>query len=99
MQIPLSAAIDQLRDELRKAILEGKEKDIVFTPKNIELELAVTFAAEVEGGAGFKLLALLDLSTKAKASDSQSHKIKLEFDVCDRNLRPIKVRDKSVPTD
>src|SRR5271166_3389296 len=28
MQIPLSDAIQQLRDELRKAILEGKDQDI-----------------------------------------------------------------------
>jgi hypothetical protein len=32
MQIPLTDAIQQLRDELREAILEGKDKDIVFTP-------------------------------------------------------------------
>jgi Trypsin-co-occurring domain 2 len=42
LQIPLADAIRQLRDELREAILEGKDKDIVFTPNGIDIELSVT---------------------------------------------------------
>jgi hypothetical protein len=37
MQIPLSNAIQQLRDQLREAILEGKDKDIGFTPNGIDI--------------------------------------------------------------
>ena len=33
MQIPLADAIQQLRDELRNAVLEGADKDIIFTPR------------------------------------------------------------------
>lgn len=36
-QIPLSDAIQQLRDQLREAILEGKDQDIVFTPNSIDI--------------------------------------------------------------
>src|SRR5271166_806223 len=99
MQIPLSDAIQQLRDELRQAVLEGKDKDIVFTPNGIDIELAVNFTAEAKVGGGFKLLAFLDLSTEAKANRESQHKIKLSLSVADKNGQPIKVRSDAVPQD
>lgn len=97
MQIPISDAIQQLRDELREAILEGKDRDIVFTPNGIELELGVSFSAEAKAGGGFKLLAFLDLSAEAKASRESQHKIKLSLTVADKDGKPIKVRSDAVP--
>jgi|SRR5215831_20272978 len=97
MQVPLADAIQQLRNELREAILEGSDKDIVFTPNGIELELSINFTAEAKAGGGFKLLALLDLSTEAKASRASQHKIKLSLAVADKNGQPIKVRATKVP--
>jgi hypothetical protein len=97
MQIPLSDAIQQLRDELREAILEGNDKDIVFTPNGIDIELGVSFSAEAKVGGGFKLLAFLDLSTEAKANRESQHKIKLSLSVADKNGQPIKVRSDAVP--
>jgi hypothetical protein len=91
MSIPLSEAIAQLRDELRKAVLERDDQDIIFTPKGIELELGVTLETEAKAGGGFKLLALVDLSAEAKASRSSAHKVKLILDVTDRDLKPLKV--------
>ena len=91
MSIPLSEAIAQLRDELRKAVLERDDQDIAFTPKGIELELGVTLETEAKAGGGFKLLALVDLSAEAKASRSSAHKVKLILDVTDRDLQPLKV--------
>lgn len=89
--IPITVAIQQLRDQLREAIIEARDKEIVFTPNEIELELSVTFKAEGEGTV--KLLALLDLS--ARASRESLHKIRLSLSVADRNGHPIKVRDES----
>ena len=97
MQIPITVAIQQLRDELREAILEGKDQDIVFTPNGIELELGVSFSAEAKAGGGFKLLAVLDLSAEAKARRESRHKIKLSLTVADKNGQPIKVRSDAVP--
>jgi Trypsin-co-occurring domain 2 len=37
-QIALSDAIQQIRDELREAILEGKDQDIIFTSNSIDVE-------------------------------------------------------------
>jgi hypothetical protein len=96
MQVPLADAIQQLRDELREAILEGRDKDIVFTPNGIELELGITFAAEAKVGGGFKLLAFLDLSAEAKAKRESQHKIKLSLAVADKDGKPIKVRSTKV---
>ncbi len=97
-QIPLSDAIQQLRDELRGAIIEGRGKDIVFTPKSVELELSVTFGTEAKVGGGFKLLTFLDLSAEGKASVSHAHKVKLQLEVSDEHGNPIKVRDTDKPT-
>jgi hypothetical protein len=97
MQIPIADAIQQLRDELREAILEGRDKDIVFTPNGIDLELGITFGTEAKVGGGFKLLAFLDLSAEAKASHESQHKIKLSLSVADKQGKPIKVRSERLP--
>jgi Trypsin-co-occurring domain 2 len=97
LQIRLADAVQQLRDELREAILEGKDKDIVFTPNGIDIELSVNFKAEATAKGGFKLIALLDLSAEARASRESLHKIKLSLSVADRNGQPIRVRSDAVP--
>jgi len=97
MQVTLADAIKQLRDELREAILEGKDEDIVFTPNGVELELGVTFGIEAKASGGFKLLAFLDLSAEGKASRESQHKLKLSLSVADKDGRPIKVRSDKVP--
>jgi hypothetical protein len=97
MQIPLADAIQQLRDELREAILEGMDKDIVFIPNGIDLELGINFTAEAKAGGGFKVLAFLNLSTDARASRESQHKVKLSLTVADKDGQPIKVRADKVP--
>jgi hypothetical protein len=97
LQIPLADAIQQLRDELREAVLEGKDKDIVFTPNGIDLELAITFTAEAKVGGGFKLFAFLDLSAEAKTDRERLHKIKLSLSVADKTGQPLKVRSDTIP--
>jgi hypothetical protein len=97
MQVKLADAIQQLRDELREAILEGTDKDIVFTPNAIDVELGINFTAEAKVGGGFKLLAFLDLSAEAKTSRESQHKIKLSLAVADKNGEPIKVRTAKIP--
>jgi Trypsin-co-occurring domain 2 len=96
MQIPISDAIQQLRDQLREAILEGNDQDIVFTPSGIDVELGITFSTEAKTGGGFKLIALLDFSAEAKASRESQHKIKLSLLVADRDGKPLKVRANAV---
>src|SRR5215813_1004447 len=91
-RISLANAIAQLRDELREAILEGKDKDIVFTPNEIELELSIDFEVEAKAGGKFKLLTFLDLSVDGKARRESQHKIKISLTAADEKGEPIKVR-------
>jgi hypothetical protein len=95
-QIPLSDAIQQLRDQLREAVIEGADKDIVFTPNSIDIELAVTFKAEAKAGGGFKLLAFLDISGEATAGRESQHKINISLSVADKKGQPIRVRSDAV---
>ncbi|MCP1468426.1 hypothetical protein J3E64_000093 [Sphingobium sp. OAS761] len=97
MQVSLAEAIKQLRDELRESVLEAQGQDILFTPKEIEVELAITFGAEVKAGGSVKLFAFLDVSSEIKASDSHQHKIKLKLDVTDGAGNPIKVSSLVLP--
>ena len=97
MQIPIGDAIQQLRDQLREAILEGKDNDIVFTPNGIDVELSVSFKAEATGKGGVKLLAFLDLSAEAQASRESLHKIKLSLSVADKNGQPLNDWSDAIP--
>jgi Trypsin-co-occurring domain 2 len=99
LDIPIAAAIEQLRDQLRECILEGQNEDIVFTPTGIDVELSVTFKAEATAKGGFKLLALLDLSAEAKAGRESQHKIKLSLSVTDKNGEPLKIRSETLRHD
>lgn len=99
LDIPIAAAIQELRDQIRECVLEGKDKDIVFTPTGIEVELSVTFKAEATAKGGFKLLALLDLSAEAKAARESLHKIKLSLSVADRNGEPLKIKSDQTRSD
>jgi Trypsin-co-occurring domain 2 len=97
MQIPIAVAIEQLRDQLREAILEGRDKDIVFTPNGIDVELSVAFKAEASAKGGFRLLAFLDLSAETQASRESLHKIKLSLSVADKDGQPLKIRSDAIP--
>jgi hypothetical protein len=97
MQIPIAMAIEQLRDQLREAILEGRDKDVVFTPNGIEVELSLGFKTEATAKGGFKLLAFVDVSAEAKASRESLHKIKLSLSVADKNGQPVRIRSDAIP--
>ena len=81
MAIKLADAIQQLREQLSEAVQAGQNQQIVFTPTNIDLELAVTFTEEAKADGGFKLLAFLDLSAEAKVGRESQHKVKLSLAV------------------
>lgn len=76
-RVTLAQAIRELREQIVKAMAEGKGEAVRFVAKSIELELGITFQVEAEAGAGFKLLSLIDLSGKAKAGDENTHTVKL----------------------
>lgn len=97
MQILLSDAIQQLRNELRKSILEGIDQDIIFTPSTIDIELSITFGTEAKAGGGAKLLTYLNISGEGKYHQDTQHKIKLSLSVCDKNGSPLRIKADKVP--
>ena len=97
MQIPLSDAIQQLRSELRKSILEGIDQDIIFTASTIDIELSITFGTEAKAGGGSKLLTYVNISGEGKLHKDTQHKIKISLSVCDKNGNPLKVKATEVP--
>lgn len=98
MQIPLSDAIEQIREEIRVAQLSAKDKEIIFTPEKIDLEFGVNFRAEATGSGKFKILALIDLSTEAKASRESEHRVRITLSVTDQFGNSLKIASGKVPT-
>ena len=97
MQISISDALQQLRDELRKAVLEGENQDILFTPNSVEIELGVNFTTEAKGGGGFKIFAVIDVSAEATVARESQHKVKLSLQVTDKSGKPLKIRSAAGP--
>jgi Trypsin-co-occurring domain 2 len=94
VSIRISEAIAQLRDELREAILESDDKDILFVPQEIEIELGLEYEVGAAGKGGFKVLTLFDFSTDAKATRKSDHKVRLKLSVTDDKLEPIRIRSR-----
>jgi hypothetical protein len=75
-QIPLAAAIEELRAELLRALELGKDQPLQFRVKPVELEMNVTVTrdAAVSGGVKFWVARV---GADASQERVASHKIKL----------------------
>jgi Trypsin-co-occurring domain 2 len=91
--VTIAEAIKQLRVQLEDAQRDSSGKDLRFLTRSIEVELAVVFKTEIEGGVGVKAW-FLDISGKAKDSDETSHKVKLVLEPIGRDGKPTQVSDK-----
>jgi hypothetical protein len=90
--VTVADAIKQLRAQLEDAQREGIGKDLRFLTKSVEVELAIVFKSEIEGGAGVKAW-FLDISGKAKTADETTHKVKLVLEPVGRDGKPTLVSD------
>jgi hypothetical protein len=90
--IPLAKAIQDLRAELLDAVEEGREKDLRFKLKPIELEfsVAMTWTGEVHAGVKFWVV---DLGAKGEVEQARTHKLKLVLEPTDREGGEFYVRD------
>ena len=75
-QIQLADAIKELRNQLEIAQSEGANNKLRFLARTVEVELAIIFKGEAEGGGAVKAW-FLDVSGKAKGGNETSHKLKL----------------------
>jgi hypothetical protein len=91
--IPLAKTIQDLRRELLTAVEEGSGQPLRFKLKPIELELnvAMTYKAEVNAGVKFWVV---DLGGKALGEQTTSHKLKLVLQPVDPTGSEYVVRDK-----
>jgi hypothetical protein len=92
-KVTVAQAIRELRSQIVEAVAEGQGSTIRFIAKSVEVELGITFEVEAEAGGGFKLLSLIDLSGKAKASNENTHKVKLTLEPVGPDGKPTLVRD------
>jgi hypothetical protein len=90
--VTVADAIKQLRAQLEDAQREGVGKKLRFLTKSVEVELAIVFKIEIEGGAGVKAW-FLDISGKAKGADESTHKIKLVLEPVGPDGKPTLVGD------
>jgi hypothetical protein len=81
--IPLAKAIQDLRDELLRAVSEGKNKDLRFKLKPVELELSVGMTAKGGANAGVKFW-VVELGARGDLERAQTHKIKLTLEAIDK---------------
>ena len=93
--IPLADAIRQLRDELRLAILEGHDQDIVLTPNSVDIELSIKFGVEATASGGIKVLTFLDISGQSQSDIGKEHKIRLSLSITDPHGQPIKLHSEA----
>jgi hypothetical protein len=91
--VTVADAIKQLRAQLEEAQREGEGRELRFVAQSVEVELAIVFKTETEGGAGVKAW-FLDVSGKAKSADETTHKVKLVLRPVGRDGKPTLVSDK-----
>jgi hypothetical protein len=90
--VTVAEAIKQLRVQLAEAQREGTGKDLRFVMRSVEVELAVVFKTEIEGGVGVKAW-FLDVSGKTKGADETTHKVKLVLEPVGPDGKPTHVSD------
>jgi hypothetical protein len=91
-EVTVAEAIKQLRMQLEDAQREGIGKELRFLARSVEVELAIVFKSEAEGGAGVKAW-FIDVSGKATASGEKTHRVKLILEPVDRDGKPTLVSD------
>ncbi len=90
--IPLAKAIEDLRSELLLAIAEGRNQELRFKLKPIELELSVAVTWTGKADAGIKFW-VVELGAKGEIEKANHHKLKLTLEAVDRNGGEYLVRD------
>ena len=85
-QVPLSAAIGEVRRELAKAIEEGRDSPVAFRAGPVELEFTVAFDRTVGGDAGVRVW-VISMGTKGEATWSETNRLKVTLTPVDRQGR------------
>jgi len=92
--VPLAATIRHLRHELQDAMAEGANEKLQFRVEGLELTLTVTVTRDTEGGGGIKFW-VINASGKIKASELNTHTIKLKLSPVDGKGNEVRISDSS----
>jgi len=74
--IPLSEAVSELRQELKRALDDADDK-ILLSVKEIELELTLDFSRQQGGGLKLSIPSLIGADANASRSTGRLHRVKL----------------------
>jgi hypothetical protein len=74
--VPLSAAISEVRRELVRAIEEGTDSPVAFRAGPVELEFSVEFETTAGGEAGVKVW-VVSVGGKAERTRSETNRLKV----------------------
>jgi hypothetical protein len=81
--VELTAAIGQVREQLTKAIEEGKDSPVAFRAGPVELEFEVEFTASGGGETGVKVW-VVSVGAKGDVSRGTTHRLKVTLTPVDR---------------
>lgn len=80
--IPLAKVIADLRSELLAAVAEGRQKELRFKLKPVELELSIAMTLKGEAGAQVKFW-VVELGGKGSGEKTATHKLRLTLEPVD----------------
>jgi hypothetical protein len=81
--VELGAAIGQVREQLTKAIEDGKDSPVAFRAGPVELEFEVEFTASSGAEGGVKVW-VVSLGAKGAVSRGATHRLKVTLTPVDR---------------
>jgi hypothetical protein len=78
-RIELAEMVEELRQELQKAVEQGEGRKVRFELEKVTLEAQVEVARKAEGKAGVKFWVFSEAEASGGVSQSRGHKIVLEL--------------------
>jgi hypothetical protein len=81
--VELAAAIGQVREQLAKAIEDGKDSRVAFRAGPVELEFEVAFTASGGGDVGVRVW-VVSLGAKGEVSRAATNRLKVTLTPVDR---------------
>jgi hypothetical protein len=82
--VELAAAIGQVREQLARAIEQGKESPVAFRAGPVEMEFEVTFTSTVSGDAGVRVW-VVSAGGKGERARGTTHRLKISLTPVDRS--------------
>jgi Trypsin-co-occurring domain 2 len=83
VRVELAAAIGQVREQLAKAIDEGKDSPVAFRAGPVELEFEVVFTASGGGDVGVRVW-VVSVGAKGEVSRAVTNRLKVTLTPVDR---------------